>query len=98
MPQVSWSANLEILRRLLAAIADDLEFDRLTLVERRKAGAFHGRDMDEHVLAPALGLNESVALRRVEPFDGASRHHRLPACTDMITTHGRRAIAHPQRC
>jgi hypothetical protein len=51
--------------------------------------------MDEHVFAPALGLNESLALRRVEPFDSASRHHRLLECANMITTHGHRAIARP---
>ena len=66
MSRVSWSTNLEILRRLFAAIADDLIFDRLALVERRKAGTFDGGDMDEHVSAPGLGLNKSVALCRVE--------------------------------
>src|SRR5262249_38204015 len=80
------STNLEIVRRLLAAIADDLIVDRLTFIERTKAGTFDGGDMDEDVLAAGLGLNESVALRRVEPFDGASRHHRLLECTNLIAT------------
>ena len=71
------STNLEIVRRLLAAIADDLIVDRLTFIERTKASTFDGGDMDEHVLAACLGLNESITLRRVEPFDSASRHHRL---------------------
>src|SRR5262249_43948924 len=78
MSSTSWSTNLEILRRLFAAIADDLIFNRLTLIERRKAGAFHRGDMDEDVFAAALGLNESVALRRVEPFDSAGRHFSSP--------------------
>jgi hypothetical protein len=30
-------------------------------------GAFHGRDMHKDVLAAALGLDESVALVRIEP-------------------------------
>src|SRR5262249_31804862 len=42
-----------------------------------KAGTFDSRDMDEHVSAAVLGLNESVALRRVEPFDSAGSHHGL---------------------
>src|SRR5262245_16473192 len=42
--------------------------------------------MDEHVFAAGLGLNESVALRRVEPFDSAGRHHRLLGFTNLIAT------------
>jgi hypothetical protein len=73
----SRSPDLEIIRRLLTAIADDLIFDCLTFIKRTKAGTFNRGDMDEHVLAPALRLNESIALGRVEPFDGASSHHGL---------------------
>src|SRR5262249_52751981 len=68
------------------AIADDLIFDRLTLVESIEAGTFDGGDMDEHVFAAALGLNESVALRRIEPFDSSGRHHRLLECTNLIAS------------
>src|SRR5215475_4997279 len=82
----SLSMNLEIVCGLLAAIADDLIVDRLTFIERTKASTFDGGDMDEHVLAAGLGLNESVALRWVEPFDSASRHHRLLECTNLIAT------------
>ena len=80
------STNLEIVRGLLAAIADNFIFDRLTLIERIEAGTFDGGDMDEHVFAAGLGLNESVALRRVEPFDSAGRHHRLLGFTNLIAT------------
>jgi hypothetical protein len=63
--------DLQIVRRFLTAITENLIFDRLTLVERTKAGTLNSRDMDEHVSAAVLGLNESIALRRVEPFDSA---------------------------
>src|SRR5215813_11739273 len=74
----SRSTDLKVVRRLLAAIADNLIFDRLTLVERTKAGTLDSGDMDEHVSAAVLGLNEPIALGRVEPFDSASSHHRPP--------------------
>jgi hypothetical protein len=80
----SRSTDLKVVRRLLAAITDNLIFDRLTLVERTKAGTLDSGDMDEHVSAAILGLNESIALGRVEPFDSASSHHRLLECTNVI--------------
>src|SRR5262249_44601109 len=80
----SRSTDLKVVRRLLAAITDNLIFDRLTLVERTKAGTLDSGDMDEHVSAAVLGLNESIALGRVEPFDSASSHHRLLECTNVI--------------
>jgi hypothetical protein len=33
--------------------------------------------MDKHVLATALGLNESITLLRVEPLHGAVVHESL---------------------
>jgi hypothetical protein len=72
--------NLDILGRGLTAITDDLIFDRLTLIERTKAGTFDSGDMDEHVSAAILGLNESITLRRVEPFDRACSHRGLQEC------------------
>ena len=67
----SRSTDLDILGRLLTTITDNLIFDRLTLIERTKTGTFDSGDMDKHVSAAVLGLNESIALRRVEPFDSA---------------------------
>src|SRR5262245_55287302 len=40
--------------------------------------------MDEYISAAVLRFNESIAFRRVEPFDGASSHHGLLACTNLI--------------
>src|SRR6516165_22457 len=78
------STRFEIVRRFLAAVADHLVIDHLTLVERTQAGALDRGDMDEYVSAAVLRLNETVALRRVEPFHGASSHHGLLACTNLI--------------
>src|SRR5262249_36853217 len=86
--------DLQIVRRFLAAITENLIFDRLTLVERTKAGTLDGGDMDEHVSAAVLGLNESIALGRVEPFDSASSHHRLLRM--HVGPHDHRATAHPK--
>jgi hypothetical protein len=49
-----------------------LAFTKLT-----KAGAFDGADMDEHVLTTTLGLDESIALLRVEPLHGTVVHGSL---------------------
>src|SRR5262249_31546338 len=94
--KVSWSTGFEILRRLLTAVADHFIIDRLTLLERAQAGTFDSRDMDEHVSAAVPGLNESIALRRVEPFDSAGSHHGLLECANIIGPHDHRAIAHPK--
>jgi len=88
--------DLQIVRRFLTAITDNLIFDRLTFIERAKAGTFDSGDMDEHVSAAVLGLNESIALRRVEPFDSAGSHRGLLECTNVIERHDHRATAHPK--
>src|SRR6516165_6666691 len=82
--KVSRSTRFEILRRLLAAVADQLVLDHLTFVERGQAGALDRGDMDKYVFAAVLRLNESIAFRRVEPFHGASSHHGLLVCTNLI--------------
>src|SRR5262249_52294450 len=44
--------------------------------------------MNKHVLAAALGLNESIALSRVEPFHGSCGHRRLLAfCARSVYAH-----------
>src|SRR6266446_4830495 len=82
--KLSRSTRFEIVRRLLAAVADHFVFDHLTLVERSQAGALDRGDMHEYISAAGLGLNEAVALRRVEPFHGAGSHLGLLVCTNLI--------------
>jgi hypothetical protein len=46
----------------------------VTFVQGRQARAFNRGDVDEHVLAAVLGLNETKALGRVEPLNDTVRH------------------------
>ena len=69
--------DVEILGRFLAAVGNDLVRDNLSFVERGQSGALHGGDVDEHVLAAALGLDESIALGRIEPLHSALSHRSL---------------------
>jgi len=73
----SWLTDLQIVRRFLTAITNNLIFDCLTFIERMKAGTFHGGDIHEYISAAALALNESIALRKVEPIDNTFSHHRF---------------------
>src|SRR5216684_2992512 len=67
----------QIAGRFLAAIAHDLVLDLLTFVEPRQTGALDRRDMDEHVLAAGIRLDEAVALLRIEPLDRTRSHDGL---------------------
>src|SRR5882757_5713186 len=57
---------------------DDLEFDLLAFLERAESRALNRREVHEDVIT-ALALDESVALRVVEPLDLAGDTHAL-AC------------------
>ena len=54
----------------LAAV-DDVDAHALARAERLDAAAAQRGDMDEHVLAAAIGRDEAVALLGLEPFDRA---------------------------
>src|SRR3984885_8371084 len=70
------SDGAEVFRAGLAAHAVDLRFERklLAFIERTHAGAFDGADMDEHVVAAVIRLNEAEALCRVEPLNCSGSH------------------------
>src|SRR5258707_2976693 len=73
------SRHFEIFRRGLAVAAGHkFELDVLAFVEAGQTRAFNGRDVNEHILVVARRLDESVTLRRIEPFDGARLHRRSP--------------------
>src|SRR5262249_36499422 len=78
------SLHLEILRRRLAAVADQFELHALPLVERREAGTLNRRDVHEHILPAVRGLDETVALGRVEPLDRSACHDRSPGCWQRL--------------
>src|SRR5258708_16678366 len=58
---VGRSPDLEVLCRLLAAVAGDLILNGLPFIEGAQACALDCGDVDEHVLASALRLNETIA-------------------------------------
>ena len=50
MRTIPLAGRLKIYRRKFAATVDfDIEFDPVPFVETRHAGAFHGRDVHEHI-------------------------------------------------
>jgi hypothetical protein len=49
-----------------APIRDEFEFDGLPLIETAEASTLYRRDVNEHVLAAALRLDESITLGRIE--------------------------------
>ncbi len=59
---------------LAALVVLEVVAEALILVQRRHPGALDGRNVDEGVVAAALGLDEAVALVGVEEFDCADRH------------------------
>jgi hypothetical protein len=73
------SADLEVLGRFLAPIAHDFILNDLPLVEGTQSGALDRGNVDEHVLAAALRLNESVPFGRIEPLHRSFSHLRLLA-------------------
>jgi hypothetical protein len=60
------SLDLEIHRRCFAAVLFDLILDVLPFIERAQSSALDCGDVDEHVPAALLRLNESIALGRIE--------------------------------
>ncbi len=70
----SSSDHLEMAGARLAALGDELVADLLRLVERAETGALNRADVNEDVLRAIIGLDESKALLRIEPFDFACRH------------------------
>src|SRR6202035_5775572 len=56
-----------------------------TFIEGAQAGFFDGRNVHEHILAAAVGLNESKTFGRIKPLHRPCRHVRTPIFT---TTRG----------
>ena len=81
------------IRRQLPSVAALGQFvlDLLVVLEALEAGALDGADVDEHVLAPVLGLDETVALGGVEPLHLSGRHSLGPS---IAFGGARRAPAH----
>src|ERR1700754_1819354 len=69
-------SGLEIDGGVLAAVLLDLIGDLLAFVQAVQASPLDGADMDEHVLAAAVRLNEAKTLGGIKPLDRACRHVR----------------------
>lgn len=69
-PSRNSSSELQVPRRGLAALGEKVVADLLALHQRRHAGALHGRNVDEHVLAAIARLNEAKAFLRIEELHG----------------------------
>src|ERR1700721_1184149 len=83
------SGDLQVARRRAsgALVSDDLIGDLLALVEFAETRALNGADMDKHVLAAVIRLDEAKAFRCVEPFDGSRTHRCSPV--DEVEWSGR---------
>ena len=57
-----------------ARIRLDVEIHALSFAQNAKAGGLHGRGMNKHVLAAALGRDESEAFAGIEELNGANGH------------------------
>ena len=75
--QCPWRLERLDLRRghfARALIFLELEAHALTFVEASEACALNGRDVNEHICAAGLRLDEAEALLLVEPLYGAGSH------------------------
>jgi hypothetical protein len=83
-------ADAEIFRRLLAAVSDDFKADLGALSERSEASLFHCRDVNEHILATAIGLDKPIPLRRIEPLHSTRRHVSLSLKKTIVAVERRK--------
>jgi hypothetical protein len=72
------SADLQIFGRFLATVRDDLEAHLRAFLQAGEASPFHRRDVDEHVPAAAVRLNEAIALCWIEPLNCSGRYFASP--------------------
>src|SRR5262249_49329025 len=76
--------DFEILRGCFSAVLDEFVLNGLSLVQGAKSGAFDRRDVHKHILPAFLGLDEAIALRRIEPLYGALRHATSPKYSQTL--------------
>src|SRR5271166_3053026 len=60
-------------------IAHEFEAKSLALIQAGHSCAFDGAYVDQHVNTTVVGLDETIALRDVEPPYGSNCHSRPPA-------------------
>src|ERR1700722_20713224 len=79
--EICLAGGAQIVGRRLAraAIGYDLVADLLALAQRSQAGALAGADVNEHVVATVVRLNEAEALGCVKPLHGSHAHGIVPS-------------------
>jgi hypothetical protein len=80
--------RLDVGSGILAALAYNIIANLLTFAERGHPGSLHGSNVNEHILAAVIGLNEAEAFLRIEEFDGSDSH--LGLLKKRMKTRGRR--------
>ncbi|HWT30311.1 MAG TPA: hypothetical protein VN240_04710, partial [Propylenella sp.] len=89
--------DLEIRRRYLPAAVDEIERQLLPLGQALEPGPLNLADVDEHVLASFIALDEAEAFLRVEEFDlalaGPDHLRRHPAAARRTAAAGATATA-----
>ena len=80
-----WLSGLQVIRRRFSgpSIGDNLVRDFLTFVEGVHSGALDGADVNEHILAAVIRLDEAKALLAVEPLYGSDRHEMILSGTSL---------------
>ncbi|CAD5250439.1 hypothetical protein BOS5A_10377 [Bosea sp. EC-HK365B] len=76
------SLGAQVVGRHLARtlVLDELVRDLLAVTQIAQAGALDGADVDEHVLAAIIRLDEAETLGAVEPFHCTVGHSHIPSC------------------
>src|SRR5271154_7459982 len=78
------SIRAKVSGRLLAAVGDDVIGDLGVIRQAVETGLLDRRDMDEHVLAAAVRLNEAVTLLPIEPLYRPARHNVPPTIMTLV--------------
>ena len=79
-------AGLQLTGGHLAALLVTLELvgDLLAFVERAQTRTFDGGDVNEHIVAPVIGLDETEAFLAVKPLHDATWHFACPFRTQVL--------------
>src|SRR5271165_1438147 len=76
----SGGAKVAGARLARALVGDEFEVDLLAFVQVVHPGALNGADMDEHVRAAVVRLDETKALLGIEPLYGSDWHSSASFC------------------
>jgi hypothetical protein len=89
-----WSVDAQPVGRRLAgsSVCDDFEFELLSLVEGAQAGTLDRADVNEHILAAVVRLNEAKAFLAVEPLYSARTHEKFLSLNGAHVGVGARSI------